>query len=162
MSNEKQTKSKKRFKDTKVFKFIKDKAPSLLGEVVSFAGDVSDIELLNKIGDKLKGTTALSQEEKELALEYLKFDLAELEAVTARWEADMGSDNWLAKSVRPLTLIYLILFLSIVIIWDSASINFNVKESYISLLEILSLTVVGAYFGFRTYEKVRNNRVKQF
>lgn len=155
MTNEIPIKEKKRFKDTKIFKFLKDKGPNIIGEVVSFAGDVTNIDLLNRIGDKIRGSIELTEDQKLEALSLLQFDLTELEAITSRWQSDMNSDNWLSKSVRPLVLMYLIVFLSIVIICDSIeSINFDVKESYISLLEILLLTVVGAYFGVRTYEKI--------
>lgn len=159
MKDEKSNKEKKRFKDTKVFKFLKDKTPDILGEVVSLAGDITNVKLLNKLGDKIKGANQLTEADKQYALKLLEFDLAELEGVTSRWEADMNSDNWLSKSVRPLVLMYLVLFVSLIIIFDSIkSINFDVKESYISLLEILLLTVVSAYFGFRTYEKIKQNK----
>ena len=74
--------------------------------------------------------------------------------VTERWKADMGSDVKLAKLIRPVTLIALMSMFMVTMVLDSLdNLPFNVKDSYVSLLEILMLTAFGAYFAGRTIEK---------
>ncbi len=76
--------------------------------------------------------------------------------VTERWKADMGSDVKLAKYIRPITLIALMVMFMLTMVFDSLdNWPFNVKDSYVSLLEILMLTSFGAYFAGRTIEKTR-------
>ena len=78
------------------------------------------------------------------------------ENVTNRWVADMGSDVKLAKLIRPLTLLALMAMFMATMVFDSINtLPFNVKDSYVSLLEILMLTAFGAYFAGRTIEKVK-------
>ena len=73
--------------------------------------------------------------------------------ITDRWTADMNSDSWLSKNVRPMVLIFLIVCTMILIFIDAGQIKFNVKDSYIDLLQITLITVIGAYFGGRSLEK---------
>jgi hypothetical protein len=76
--------------------------------------------------------------------------------VTERWKADMGGDVKLAKLIRPATLIALMSMFMITMVLDSLdNLPFNVKDSYVSLLEILMLTSFGAYFAGRTIEKAK-------
>ena len=76
--------------------------------------------------------------------------------VSERWKADMGSDVKLAKLIRPATLIALMVMFMVTMVLDSLDyLPFNVKDSYVSLLEILMLTSFGAYFAGRTIEKSR-------
>jgi len=76
--------------------------------------------------------------------------------VTERWKADMGSDVKLAKLIRPVTLICLMAMFMVTMVLDSLDqLPFNVKDSYVSLLEILMLTAFGAYFAGRTIEKAK-------
>ena len=83
-------------------------------------------------------------------------EVAFQEQVTKRWEADMASDVKLAKLIRPVTLICLLGMFMVTMVFDSLdNLPFNVKDSYVSLLEILMLTSFGAYFAGRTIEKSR-------
>ena len=75
--------------------------------------------------------------------------------ITSRWEADLKSDSWLSKNVRPMTLIFLIVCTMLLIFIDAGAIKFNVKDSYIDLLQLVLITVIGAYFGGRSLEKVK-------
>ena len=75
--------------------------------------------------------------------------------ITARWEADLKSDSWLSKNVRPMVLIFLIVCTMLLIFIDAGAIKFNVKDSYIDLLQLVLITVIGAYFGGRSLEKVK-------
>tara|TARA_R100000541_G_scaffold51518_1_gene59022 strand:- start:649 stop:1035 length:387 start_codon:yes stop_codon:yes gene_type:complete len=75
--------------------------------------------------------------------------------ITSRWEADLKSDSWLSKNVRPMVLIFLIVCTMLLIFIDAGAIKFNVKDSYIDLLQLVLITVIGAYFGGRSFEKVK-------
>jgi len=75
--------------------------------------------------------------------------------ITERWKVDMQSDSWLSKNVRPLTLVFLIVCTMLLIFIDAGAINFNVKDSYVDLLQLVLITVIGAYFGGRSLEKVK-------
>ena len=73
--------------------------------------------------------------------------------ITDRWSADMNSDSWLSKNVRPLVLIFLVVCTVLMIFIDAGSINFVVEEKWTDLLQLVLITVIGAYFGGRTMEK---------
>ena len=75
--------------------------------------------------------------------------------ITGRWEADLKSDSWLSKNVRPLVLIFLIICTMLLIFIDAGTINFEVKSSWVDLLQLVLITVIGAYFGGRSLEKVK-------
>jgi hypothetical protein len=75
--------------------------------------------------------------------------------ITSRWQADLKSDSWLSKNVRPMVLIFLIVCTMLLIFIDAGAIKFNVKDSYIDLLQMVLITVIGAYFGGRSLEKVK-------
>ena len=101
-----------------------------------------------------------SEEERLAAEQKIKEIVANYEVemeknITARWEADLKSDSWLSKNVRPLTLIFLIVCTMLLIFIDAGAINFNVKDSYVDLLQLVLITVIGAYFGGRSLEKVK-------
>jgi len=75
--------------------------------------------------------------------------------VTERWKLDMNSDSWLSKNIRPLVLIFLVVCTMLLIFIDAGKISFNVKDSYVDLLQLVLITVIGAYFGGRSLEKVK-------
>ena len=101
-----------------------------------------------------------SKEEKlaaELKIKQLISDYeVEMEKnITSRWEADLKSDSWLSKNVRPLVLIFLIVCTMLLIFIDAGALNFEVKSSWVDLLQLVLITVIGAYFGGRSLEKVK-------
>ena len=73
--------------------------------------------------------------------------------ITDRWKADMNSDSWLSKNVRPLVLIFLVVSTVLMIFIDAGTIAFEVEAKWTDLLQIVLITVIGAYFGGRTMEK---------
>ena len=75
--------------------------------------------------------------------------------ITSRWEADLKSDSGLSKNVRPLVLIFLIVCTMLLIFIDAGALNFEVKSSWVDLLQLVLITVIGAYFGGRSLEKVK-------
>jgi hypothetical protein len=139
-----------KIKDTGLGKWLKEKAPSVL----DVAGDLlPDRGALGVVKSLLDNTTNVDPAESAAAVEAeVRFQ----ENVTARWKADMGSDVKLAKLIRPVTLICLMVMFMATMVADSLdNLPFNVKDSYVSLLEILMLTAFGAYFAGRTIEKAR-------
>jgi len=101
-----------------------------------------------------------SEEERMAAEQKIKEIIANYEVemeknITSRWEADLKSDSWLSKNVRPMVLIFLIVCTMLLIFIDAGALKFNVKDSYIDLLQMVLITVIGAYFGGRSFEKVK-------
>ncbi len=143
----------KPFKDTKVGRFLKEKLPEVAGSVGKVLPDQGVLGVLKRVVD---GSPELSAQDK-LEFERLvkETESQAQEQVTRRWEADSKSDVKLAKYIRPSILISLTLFYMIVMVWDGLDPQFMPPENYINLLEILMLTVFGAYFAGRTIEKVR-------
>ena len=101
-----------------------------------------------------------SKEEKLEAERKIKEVIANYEVemeknITSRWEADLKSDSWLSKNVRPLVLVFLIVCTMLLIFIDAGALNFEVKSSWVDLLQLVLITVIGAYFGGRSLEKVK-------
>ena len=116
-------------------------------------------ELVKSVGGVLDNLTT-SKEEKLEAERKIKELIANYEIemeknITSRWEADLKSDSWLSKNVRPMTLVFLIVCTMLLIFIDAGAIYFNVKDSYVDLLQLVLITVIGAYFGGRSLEKVK-------
>jgi hypothetical protein len=141
---------KKKIKDTKLGAWLADKAPDILGVVGGLLPDKGALGIVKNLIDK--DPEVDSEEAQRVIDAEVKFQ----ENVSARWAADMSSDVKLAKLIRPLTLIALMSMFMLTMVFDSVdTLPFNVKDSYVSLLEILMLTAFGAYFAGRTIEKVK-------
>jgi hypothetical protein len=78
--------------------------------------------------------------------------------ITSRWSSDMNSDSWLSKNVRPMVLIFLVVSTVILVFIDAGVIDFIVEDKWVDLLQLVLITVIGAYFGGRSIEKVKNNK----
>ena len=143
-------KEKKKIRDTKLGSWLRDKAPDVLGVVGDLLPDSGGLGVVKNLSDK---SPDVDPAEAQAAID------AEVQFqnnVTSRWQADMGSDVKLAKLIRPVTLIALMSMFMVTMVLDSMDeLPFNVKDSYVSLLEILMLTSFGAYFAGRTIEKSR-------
>mgnify|MGYP003639093235 CR=1 FL=1 len=101
-----------------------------------------------------------SKEEKLILKNELQKLINEQEAiieqeVSKRWEADMSSDSWLSKSIRPLVLAWLVVSTTLLIFIDAGTIKFVVEDKWVDLLQIVLITVIGAYFGSRGLEKIK-------
>ena len=116
-------------------------------ELVEGVGGVLD-NLITSKDEKLEAKRKI----KELVANY---EVEMEKNITSRWEADLKSDSWLSKNVRPVVLIFLIVCTMLLIFIDAGAINFNVKDSYVDLLQLVLITVIGAYFGGRSLEKVK-------
>ena len=104
-----------------------------------------------------------SDEEKLAAEQKIKALISDYETkmeanITDRWKADMNSDSWLSKNVRPMILIFLVVCMVLMIFIDVGSINFVVEEKWTDLLQLVLITVIGAYFGGRTMEKRKKTK----
>ena len=139
-----------KIKDTKLGEWLKEKAPNVLETVGELLPNQGALGVVKNLLDKEPGIDPAEAKAKVDA------EIAFQNNVTERWKADMGSDVKLAKLIRPVMLIVLITVFVVTMTFDSLDNQpFNVKESYVSLLEILMLTVFGAYFAGRTVEKTR-------
>lgn len=144
--------SKKKFKDTKVGRFLAS-VGSTLGDGM---GDIlPDNGFLGMFKRLISQDDTLTPQDKETALKLLEMDSQEIQEVSKRWDSDMKSDSWLSKNVRPITLIYLTLATTIYIVLDSLQIDFKIDEAWIELLKTLLVTIYVAYFGSRGFEKFK-------
>ena len=123
-------------------------------EILKIAGNVTGIDALEQLADKILTNKTLSETDKQMLLEELRFDMIEMQEVTKRWQYDMQSDSWLSKNIRPLSLAFLTLSLFIYIILDSCLESFKIAKEWITLLSSLLLLVYGGYFGARSMEKI--------
>tara|TARA_R100001015_G_C4627118_1_gene186474 strand:+ start:602 stop:1042 length:441 start_codon:yes stop_codon:yes gene_type:complete len=141
---------KTKIKDTGLGKWLKSKAPNVLSVVGDLLPDSGGLGVVKNLIDK---DPDVDTDEGMAAVE------AEIQFqnnVTSRWQADMGSDVKLAKLIRPITLIALMTMFMLTMVADSMdNWPFNVKDSYVDLLQILMLTAFGAYFAGRTIEKAK-------
>ncbi len=116
-------------------------------------------ELINKVGGVIDNLHTSAEEkaqaEKQIKDMILGYEAEMQKQVTERWKLDMNSDSWLSKNIRPLVLIFLVVCTMLLIFIDAGKINFNVKDSYVDLLQLVLITVIGAYFGGRSLEKVK-------
>ena len=115
------------------------------GELVKNVGGVID-NLHTSKKEKLEA----EQKIKELIASY---EIEMEKNITDRWKADMNSDSWLSKNVRPLVLIFLVVCTVLMIFIDAGTIAFEVEEKWTDLLQLVLITVIGAYFGGRSFEK---------
>jgi hypothetical protein len=128
---------------------------SILGKVFSAgAGD-----LIKKVGGVIDNLHT-SKEEKAAAEKSIKDMIMSYEAemqkqVTERWKMDMNSDSWLSKNIRPLVLVFLVVATVLLIFIDAGTISFKVQDKWTDLLQLVLITVIGAYFGGRSLEKVK-------
>ena len=121
----------------------------VLNKLVGDAGSIIDNVVTTK-EEKMK----LKNEMKKMLLDS-ENDLQK--NVTDRWTADMKSDSWLSKNVRPMTLIFMLVCTMLLIFIDAGTIEFHVEEKWTDLLQLVLITIVGSYFGGRSIEKLKSN-----
>ena len=117
------------------------------GELVKNVGGVID-NLHTSKEEKLEAERKV----KELISNY---EIEMEKNITERWKMDMQSDSWLSKNIRPLVLIFLVVSTVLLVFIDAGVISFEVKASWVDLLQLVLITVIGAYFGGRSLEKVK-------
>ena len=126
---------------------------SIISKIFSGGAD----KLVESVGGVLDNLTTTKEEKLEAKRKLEELILnheAEMQRnVTDRWKADMNSDSWLSKNVRPLVLIFLVVCTVLMIFIDAGTISFTVEQKLTDLLQIVLITVIGAYFGGRSLEK---------
>jgi len=127
----------------------------MIGKILS--GGAAD--LVKKVGGVIDNLHT-SKEEKLAAELKIKDMIMGYEAemqkqVTERWKVDMNSDSWLSKNIRPLVLVFLVVATVLLIFIDAGAISFKVQDKWTDLLQLVLITVIGAYFGGRSLEKVK-------
>ena len=128
---------------------------NILGKI--FSGGAT--ELVKGVGGVIDNLHT-SKEEKLEAEQKIQELIANYETqmekeISSRWAADMASDSWLSKNVRPLVLIFLVISTVLMIFIDAGTINFVVESKWTDLLQLVLITVIGAYFGGRSLEKTK-------
>jgi len=116
-------------------------------ELVKGVGGVID-DLHTSEEEKLEA----AQKIKELVSNY---EVEMEKTITDRWKSDMASDSWMSKNVRPMVLIFLVVSTVLMIFIDAGAISFDVEPKWTDLLQLVLITVIGAYFGGRSLEKTK-------
>jgi len=147
--------TKTKLKDTKVGSWLREKAPDILDKVGDF---IPNSGVLGVVKNLIDSEPDITHEQKMEIKKLLQSErISKDEQLTKRWESDNQSDSWLAKHTRPLIVLSLVSALFIFIILDSLEIAFNVRESWVSLYEVLILTAVVGYFTLRSvFDKKQN------
>ena len=113
--------------------------------------------LIKDVGSVIDSLTTTDEERleaKQKLQELLeKADQDAQSQITERWKLDMQSDSFLSKNIRPLVLIYLTFTFTALSFFDGNIGGFQVAEEYIPIFQSLLITVYGAYFVGRTWEK---------
>ena len=128
---------------------------SILGTI--FSGGAKD--LVEGVGDVIDNLHT-SEEEKLEAAQKVKelvsnYEVEMEKQITDRWKSDMASDSWLSKNVRPMVLVFLVVSTVLMIFIDAGAISFDVEPKWTDLLQLVLITVIGAYFGGRSLEKTK-------
>ena len=123
------------------------------GDVVQWTASSYSFKFERKIS-KISGDTILSAEDKELLIAELELDKVYEQEISKRWAADLASDSWAAKNIRPYTLAFLLFCMFIFIVLDSSLEGFKIAPEWIELLQVLLMTAVGGYFIVRGAEKI--------
>ena len=119
-------------------------------ELVKGVGGVID-DLHTSEEEKLEA----AQKIKELVSNY---EVEMEKTITDRWKSDMASDSWMSKNVRPMVLIFLVVSTVLMIFIDAGAISFDVEPKWTDLLQLVLITVIGAYFGGRSLEKTKQKK----
>ena len=128
---------------------------NILGKIFS-GGATELVEGVGGVIDNLHTSKAEKLEAKQKMQELVANYETQMEKeISTRWEADMKSDSWLSKNFRLLVLIFLVLSTVFLIFIDAGVINFVVEAKWTDLLQLVLITVIGAYFGGRSLEKTK-------
>ena len=116
-------------------------------------------ELVKSVGGVIDNLTTSKEEkleaERKIQDLIVNHEVEMEKNITERWKMDMQSDSWLSKNIRPLVLVFLVVSTVLMIFIDAGTINFVVEDKWTDLLQLVLITVIGAYFGGRSLEKVK-------
>jgi hypothetical protein len=107
---------------------------------------------------KARAMAELQKVQNEGKLAELNADNVEAQEISKRWEADMKSDSWLSKNIRPVTLLYILTAYLALAILDA--IGLEISDSFVTLLGQWGMLIFGAYFGSRGLEKITEIKAK--
>ena len=149
-------KDRKKFKDTKVGSWLSEKAPDILETVSDFTPDGG---VLDAVAGLIRGKEDMPAELKmEFEKMYIEERLALEEGVTRRWEADTQTRYWLPNNIRPLTVAVLLGAIVLFAAADSIeALKWTTPNHWTDLLTTIGMTVFGAYFGGRSWEKIKKS-----
>ena len=121
-------------------------------------------DLVKEVG-KIADALITSKEDKIILKQQIEAKILEHESnmqnqITERWRSDMNSDSWLSKNIRPLTLAFLLFALTIFTLIDFSFLGLEIQEAWIDLWQMLAITAFGAYFGGRSWEKIKRKNEK--
>jgi len=115
--------------------------------------------LVKSVGGVLDNLTTTKEEklnaERKINDMIMGYEAEMQKQVTERWKVDMNSDSWLSKNIRTLVLVFLVVATVLLIFIDAGTISFKVQDKWTDLLQLVLITVIGAYFGGRSLEKVK-------
>jgi hypothetical protein len=154
-----------------LFNILKSFAPTLATAVAGPLGGAAVTALASKLGvsdsvdavaKAIAGDPAAAQKIAELELEMAKVAagamINEDNNVSKRWDADMSSDSWLSKNIRPMSLVAI--FIGYFLFAMMSAFGLNANEAYVTLLGQWGMLIMGAYFGGRTVEKLAEMKKK--
>jgi len=95
--------------------------------------------------------------EKEMTELFMKHEADMEKNITERWVSD-NSASWLTRNVRPIILVFLVVSTIIMIFIDAGMITFQVEDKWTDLLQLTLITVISAYFGGKSFEKIKNKK----
>ena len=137
----------KKIRSTAIGSWLQRKAPDVLDLVGDLLPDRGALGLLKRIVDK---DDTIPQQARQELLDLIEVQEAIEREITARWASDAASTSWLARNVRPLIVLVLVAALLLFITLDSLALDFTVRDAWVSLYEVLTLTAVGGYFTLRS------------
>ena len=143
---------------------LKGIAPALATVVAGPMGGAAISMIASKLGveDTVASVAKAISGDPSAAMKLAEIDVskfqAEQTAITGRWVADMGSDSWMAKNIRPLAL--LLILAAYFLFAIMSAFGYDTKESYVQLLGQWGMLVMSAYFGGRTLEKIMGMKAK--
>ena len=135
----------------------------ILAKIFGNAGGGIATQISNIVAKHTFSKEDRARFEKEMTQVFIDAESDMQKNVTDRWGMDsQAHSSWLAKNVRPLTLLLTICLTLLMIFIDSGSIKFNVDDEWKSLLQLVLITIIGAYFGGRSFEKIKRNGEKKY
>jgi hypothetical protein len=154
-----------------LFNLLKGIAPTLATAVAGPLGGAAVSAIANRLGvgdsveavaKAIAGDPAAAQKIAELELEMTKVAADAMKNednnVSTRWSADMSSDSWLSKNIRPMSLVAI--FVGYFLFAMMSAFGLNANEAYVTLLGQWGMLIMGAYFGGRTVEKLAEMKKK--
>ena len=137
-------------------RFLAEQGKTVSPAILDIAGTITGVEGLSALGDAIRGDKAMSQPDKDLLIRQIELEITMEQEITKRWEADLHSDSFWSKNIRPMTLAFLLVFMFIFIMLYSSLEGFEINEEWMGLLKGLLMTAVGGYFVVRSGEKIVN------